>query len=674
MMATLFTERQLSTLRAFCDTLIPALDATPDPGGLYARAASDLHIAETLSDSLPDLIDATSQLQLKLFLDVLDQPLVNGLFGRILKPFAEMTLAERTMILRDWSSSPIALRRQAFQSIKRLAFLLFYSVLDAENSNPNWAAIDYRVTAPRAPTERAIKPLIFTEDTTLRADAVIIGSGAGGGVMAGELSAAGLDVIVLEKGGYYAEADFSDLEVPSNQQLFENKGVLTTTDLGVIILAGSTLGGGTVVNWSASFRTPDHVLAEWERDYGLTGFSGSSYQRSLDAVSHRINVNEDESLCNRQNGVLEKGATALGYTVKTIPRNVRGCEDCGFCNFGCQFGAKQSTLKTYLQDAHERGARIAVNVQVERVLIEYGRAVGVVGTALNADGRPIQLTVRAKTVVAAAGSLHTPALLLRSGLSNAHIGSNLHLHPTTVTYGLYDEPVIGWAGVPMSRYVSNFSDLDGAGYGVVLETAPLHPGIGALSLAWSDGAQHKRVMANLRHLSNIIVIARDHDGGRVTIDRRGQPKLHYTLSARDNALLARGVDEALRIHAAAGAYEISGPHSVPHLLQFGKNGGTPDRTAAVESFIGRVRASGWGKNSFALFSAHQMSSCRMAGSPALGALDPTGESFEVRGLFVADASVLPTAVGRNPMVTIMAVAHQIAGHIKARHIKREAQQ
>ena len=378
----MFTDRQLQTLRAVCDTLIPSLpvpeNLSENARRLFARAASDLHVAEFLDTALPEVTDSAAQLQFKLFLDALDQPLVNSLFGHS-KAFRLMTLTEQTEILRRWSESPIPMQRQAFQAIKRLAFFMFYTLpTDAYKktgpyTNPNWAALGYNGPPKADPTDaRPIQPLRFEHNdaVTLHCDAVIVGSGAGGGVVAGELSAAGLDVIVLEKGGYNAERDFDGLELPSNQRLYENKGLLTTADQGVVVLAGSTLGGGTVVNWSASFRTPEQVTREWAVDYGVDGYEGVEYQAAMDAVSTRINVNERESIPNPQNNILARGGAALGYQTKVIPRNVKGCEECGFCTFGCAFGAKQSTLKTYLQDAYDHGAKIAVEVNVERILIE----------------------------------------------------------------------------------------------------------------------------------------------------------------------------------------------------------------------------------------------------------------------------------------------------------------
>src|SRR5262249_6594413 len=250
-------------------------------------------------------------------------------------------------VLQGWAHSQLGPRRAAFQGFKRLATYLFYTILDQNSCNPNWAAIGYPGPPPlQVQPEKPIKPLVMDKDTDLTTDVVIVGSGAGGGVVAGELASAGYDVVVLEKGDYYAESDFNGHEIDSNARMFERRGLLTTADLGVVVLAGSTLGGGTTINWCASLRTPDHVLAEWECDYGVSGYAGKEYQKALDTVSKRINVNERECAMNGQNAALARGAEALNLIVKTIPRNVKGCEDCGFCNFGCPFGAKQSTLRT----------------------------------------------------------------------------------------------------------------------------------------------------------------------------------------------------------------------------------------------------------------------------------------------------------------------------------------
>jgi choline dehydrogenase-like flavoprotein len=656
-----FSSRQMQMLTAICDTLAPSHPTIEDKTGLFSRKASDLNIPAIMADLLPAIVDAEHLTLLGLTLDLLDRPVVNGIGVGTWKSFLDMDLEARSALLQRWAMSDLPIQRYGFQAFKRIALFLYYSVTDEKGKNPNWEGIGYPGPPPAdvapkaAPKTQHIQPAELTDETSV--DVVIIGSGAGGGVVAGELTAAGLSVVVLEKGVYTTH--FDGQELASGERHFENRGFLATDDIGMVILAASTLGGGTTINWAASLRTPDSVLKEWETDYGVSGFTGKDYQKSLDAVCTRSHVNTDESAANAQNAALASGAEQLGYAVSVVPRNVKGCEECGFCNFGCMFGAKQSTAATYLQDAYDRGAKIVVSAHADRVIVKNGRAVGVEATIKTVNGAPRKVTIRSKAVVVAAGTLHTPALLLRSGLTNVHIGRNLHLHPTSVTYGIHKAPVYGWQGPIISRYVSQFANLDGEGYGVALETAPIHPGIAAFSLPWADGEGHKKTMSQLDHIANIIIITRDRDGGRVTLDRRGQPVVHYRLSERDGAHLMRGITESLRIHRAASAIELSAPHTKPLVYTDGD----------FEAYLKGVENAGVQRNTLALFSAHQMSSCRMGGNPTIGAIDPGGESFEVRRLFVADASAFPTATGVNPMITVMGVAHLIAQNIKTKLIK-----
>lgn len=655
----IFSPSQLHTLALICDTLIPTLHVPEDAQGFYRRCASDLDVPHLLAGAIEQVADQGMVSDLGRFLSAIENPLLNaGLMGKAYS-FSQMTLDERSRLLFSWETSRFNLRRKAFQALKRLALMLFYSVVDEHQHNPNWVTLNYAIP-PSSPMDvplTKIVPTVIEQDSLLHSDVVIIGSGAGGGVVAGELSAAGLDVIVLEKGDYYSEADFDGVELRSMERMFENRGMLTSSDLNILLLAGSTLGGGTTVNWAASFRTPDDVREEWAKYFGLREFVSDSYTAALDAVEERIQVGTASSVANVQNGLLESGAKKLGLSHGIIPRNVSEGEDCGFCNFGCKNGTKQGTLRTYLQDAFERGSRIIVRAQVEKVLVEYGQAVGVLATVTTRDGQVHRIEIRAKTVVVAGGALNTPLILMKSGLGNEHIGRNLHLHPTTVTFGIYDEAVEGWYGPIMSRYVDSVKNLDGQGYGATLETAPIHPGIAALSLSWRDGLQHKQTMAQLKNLANIIVLTRDMDGGEVKFNRYGRMCVRYTPSAYDSRHIMRGIVESIRIHAAAGAKQIGAPFAVPYQWRRDEDN--------LEDFLGLVQNTPLLPNNFALFSAHQMSSCRMADSPIKGAVKPTGETFEVKGLYVADGSVLPTASGVNPMLSIMATAYMIAGHIKA---------
>ncbi len=657
------TAQERQTIVLLCDTLVPALEAAPDAPPAHARLlrtrASDLDIASAIEVALEQAVPPPDLQKLRVFFRAIELAAVNGLTVGVWKPFGAMTLDERTRLLWHWANSPLELQRRAFNGVKRLALFLFYSAVPPEVPNPLYPVVGYELP-PREPDglPRPIRPLSITTDTTLTCDVLVVGSGAGGGVMAGELAAAGLDVIVAEKGGYFHDTDFHGREQESTQTMFERYGALATSDTAMVVLSGSVLGGGTVVNWMTSLRPPAHVLHEWARDYGFAGAESQALQDSLDAVSARLNINTEESRVNPNNAALERGCRALGYEVTTIPRNVRGCEACDTCGFGCPFGAKQSTLKTYLQDAYDHGARIVVRAEVERVTHQAGVVTGAEMTVQDVNGQMHRVTVRARRVVLAASTIHTPAILLRSGINNPNIGLNLRLHPTTVVAGRHAEDILPWAGAPQTRASFQYANLDGQGYGVWLETAPAHPGLFALAFAWRDGAEHKRVMQSVRHQANIIILTRDRGSGRVRLGPRGMPMLDYRVSDIDRRHMMQGIVAALRVQHAAGAHEITAPHNA--YLMWRRDG--PE---AFEAFLERVKRAGLPAGGYGLFSAHQMGTARIHGSAQHGVVKPDGESWNVRGLYVADGSLFPTSLGVNPMVTISALAHYVSHSVKA---------
>jgi choline dehydrogenase-like flavoprotein len=655
-----FTPEEIATLTLISDTLLPAIEREHDPHGFFAQRPSDLNIAPQMAAAIEDVGHPDDVELLRLTLRLLEQSWFNALMSGIARPFAEMSQEQREKVLHSWRVSRLNLRRKTFQSLKRMTTFLFYGVTNETGRNPNWDALGYTPPPNPAPEEpiSKIEPLDIREDTVLYTDVVIVGSGAGGGVVAGELAEAGHDVIVVEKGGYYAEPDFDGDELTSTRNMYENKGLVTSRDLAMMVMAGSTLGGGTTINWSASFRTPKFVLEEWEHDFGLTELNGPRYQEAMNTVTARLGVNVEESIPNRQNAILQAGAEKLGLAWDVIPRNASDCDDCGFCNYGCALGAKKSTLRTYLLDAHTKhGTRIAVNAQVEKVLIERGQATGIKAVVTDCDGYQHQLTVQANVVVVAAGSLNTPGVLMKSGLTNVNIGRHLHLHPVTFVYGLYEEPVRGWSGKMMSRYINAFRNQDGRGYGAILETAPIHPSLSSLVLPWEDPAYFKDTMAKIENLSGLIVLTRDRYGGRITLDKHGKMALYYSLHPYDRQHMVQGLVEGLRVLIEGGAQHIATSIEGLRTCTIGLDN--------IDEFIARVVEHNFAPNTYALLSAHQMSTARMADTPEWGAVKPTGETWEVKNLFVADGSVFPTASGVNPMITIMSVAHVIAGHINA---------
>ena len=662
------TPEELHILEVVCDTLLPALE--PPPGSsnatatYYRRAASDLYVAQLVAETLGQE-HAQAREQFRQLLRLMSSPVLGvTLIGKA-SSFVELSQEQRERYLLAMANSPLGQLRQGYQAMKRLATFIFYSAPMAQGVNPNWAAIDYTPPAPAPPqVSQPIQPFALTGDTTLDADVVVVGSGAGGGLLAGELAMAGKSVIVLEKGGYNNEANFTLQEAQAMPELYLKRGTLTSKDLGVIVLAGSTLGGGTVVNWMTSFRTPERVLAEWDQSSGLRGwFTDASLQESFAAVEQRINVNSENSQHNTQNRLLYDGCAALGYHAGVLRRNAVGCEQrCGTCGFGCRYGAKQSTMKTYLQDAYDHDARIIVRCSVDRVLIEKGRAVGVKAIVTDqAAGKTYNLTVRAQTVIVAAGAINSPLILMRSGLDNPHIGRHLKLHPVTTITGVYPDKVYCWQGVMQSAYSDEFGYLDG-NYGYKLEVPPAHPGLLALSTPWYGARDYREQMLQAAHVGTFIILTRDKGEGRVTIGPDGEAQINYVVSAYDRRHLLHGMRQAARVHCAAGATSIFSLHNKRTRLDRPQSGAVSE--LQLHEFDRQLERHGMGPNRVMMFSAHQMGTCRMGADPRRAVTDEHAQVYGVKGLFVCDGSLFPAASGVNPMLSIMGLAHRASQYIK----------
>ncbi|HSR52549.1 MAG TPA: GMC family oxidoreductase N-terminal domain-containing protein [Acidobacteriota bacterium] len=656
------TSRQKDLLKAVCSTLAPSVASAEDGevGDFWRRSAGDLPVDELIVESIGAQRPRV-QRDFRRLLGWLGSPLLGLTWGGPLKPFDMLDADQRQALFRSWSSSRFNSLRQGFASLRKLALYGFYGICDEKGGNPSWKAIGYPGPHLNSSAQRphGIASLPVESDLELRCQALIIGSGAGGGVVAGELARAGLDVIVAEKGGNYDETDFNNHEVDMVNRLYEGRGIVTSHDGGIGLLAGSCLGGGTTVNWAGSFRTPAYILEEWARLYQLPEVLQSGFQDSMDAVCKTLGVTTAGPRHNPQNQALWDASLKRGDEVEVIARNIRGCPqpdglECGYCGLGCRLGSKQSVLRTYLREAHQLGARVLCDTTLERVLVESGRAVGAEGRCRGADGRLHRVCILADRVVLAAGSIHSPALLRRSGLENRWIGRNLYLHPTVGVTGFYPRPIRSWWGPMMSVVNNSFIHLDGA-YGFKLETPPVHPAFGAAPYPWVSGEDHKQLMLKSERAAHFIVLTRDRHGGRVTLDREGYPVVRYRLHSYDRAHMLRGLAEAADLHWEAGAESVLFHHNGNYRFSSRR---------AFRQEIGRIASWGWEPNRHSLFSAHQMSTCRMAGSSSLGAVRPSGRCWEVENLYVADASALPKCSGVNPMLTIMALAHHTAQSIK----------
>ena len=654
-------------MEALCGALFPSLQ---DGSDFHRRSARDLGVDGLLVDAVEHSLQPANARDFRRILSVVESPLFNlALSGRPVR-FTSLDPESREKYLQAWRDSPIALKRTAFQALKRLALFLAYGSVGADGSNPNWEAIGYPGASHDSPTpvpdELRLVPFAVDSDLTVSVDVVIAGSGAGGSVIADHLASSGYDVMVLEQGPYETAETFQQNEMRMMQKLFQQSGAAATSDLSFVLLAGRGAGGGTTVNWNTCLKPPARVLSEWESEFGIDGVTGPEFTSYLDEAWSAIGVNEAESQRNGNNAVLWDGCKALGYKegtdFHTISRNAVGCrERCDFCTYGCIYSAKQSTALTYLPRAQKRGAKFVFDARAEQITIEGGVAKGIVAR-VGPEGRSHRLEVKARAVVAACGGIETPALLLRSGVRDRTVGSYLRLDPTVAVGGIFEKPIDPWKGPPQTVAVWKFIDLDGTYHGFWVEAAPAHPGLFAMSIPWVSGRQHKDFMLRYySHSSASIVLLRERSSGRVTIDKDGFAKVSYDLERADRSTLLRGMNETARILAAAGARGVWTTHNSQ---VFAGDGTKPLTQGDLDSFGSALENEGVEYNRMMLYSAHIMGSCRMSADPSLGPTAPSGELHSVRNLFVGDACVFPTTPAVNPMISIMAMSRRTAESIR----------
>lgn len=569
--------------------------------------------------------------------------------------------AREALLLSMLDSSPEA--ALGIGRLMRLVLGMCYVLTDRTGRNPNWEAIGYpgpsldkRVVGPRAITPYVVD----SDDVTLDADVCIVGSGAGGGVIAGELARRGLSVIVLEAGGYYDTSDFTQLELWSLRNMYWRGGYTSTLEDSVHVIAASTLGGGTQINWENCLLTPEWVRGEWEREHGLDGLAGGEFESQLQSVIRRLQVNANCSDYNGPHLRFEAGARRLGYHLFRAMRNIDPAkydpDTAGFHGYGDITGSRQSTVNTYLSDAQACGARILVRTRAERITTEAGRATGVEAVSVRSDGRRARLTVRAPTVVSACGALETPALLLRSGLGGASVGSYLRLHPCIGITARYPEVQSSWWGPPQAAVCDEFSRVH-HDYGFVIEGNHQGVSLTAASVPWRSGRGHKALMADSSHFATLIAIVRDHGWGKVSLDSDGQASISYRVDdSIDIDSIARSILEVAKVHEAAGADTMRATARLTtHEWSRGE---------AVTAWASKIEVAHDQVDRITLFSAHQMGTARMGRDAATSVAGPTGELHDTRGVWIGDTSAFPSASGVNPMITCMGLAVRTASRIK----------
>ncbi len=471
-------------------------------------------------------------------------------------------------------------------------------------------------------------------------DVVIVGSGAGGAVAAATLAEAGLDVVVLEAGGHYNRENYPADRLDAIAELYRDGGLTIAEGRPPIpVPVARMVGGTTVINSGTCFRAPEPVLEEWTQRFGIAWANDMDADYAEAERTLRVQQLDPERM-GRNGQLAMEGAAAIGASGAPIHRNAGSCVQCSSCPFGCEIDAKRGMHVSYLPRAVAAGARIRAGVEVERILVEDGRAVGV-GATVASGGRRRPFAVRARrAVIAAGGAFGTPELLLRSGLGGGQVGRNLHIHPACWVGARYDEEVRGWDGVMQSFYVDQWEPA-----GILLEATftPL-----AFGGAWLLGAgrSHQRAMLDFGHVGSIGVHLCDRSSGRVGLGPEGSLRASYKLTRDDAGRLAFGIARAAEVHFAAGATEV-----YPNIARVGVL--KPGDLAGFE-------ATAFKPSELRLEAFHPMGTARIAADPREGVCGVDGSVNGVGGLYVADGSLFPSSVGVNPMMTIIAFAKRVA--------------
>jgi len=637
--------RRIATLRALASAVVPS-------GGPFPLGADDVDTAGRLAGYL-SRFPAPARRALLLLITAWEY---TPLLSRYRRPFSRLTRSEREAFLRECEGSRLLPRRLAAFWLKTLCLMSFTS--DPQVSRALGYTGSCLDEAPSAEGPR-LHPIAYPEirgRLEVTADVCVVGSGAGGAVMARELAEAGLSVVVLEEGAYFTTSDFRGPPFERILRLYRDGGLTAAAGRGVVpIPLGKAVGGTTVVNSGTYFRPPPRVLREWGSRWGIEGIDPDSLEPILRRVEETISVQPvPERLLGNNAHVFERGVRALGYHGVPLQRAIEGCHGCGVCAFGCPSDAKQAMHLSYLPRAEAAGARIYARCRLDRIEVEGGRVLAVEADILEQEGDRVRgrMRVRPKLVVLAAGTLHTPLLLMASGLAggSGQVGRNLSIHPAVSVSAFFDEEVNAWQGTMQSYYVDDFAESDG----LLFEVTSLLPGVAAATLP-GFGAAAKESLARSKHLASVGLFVSDTSRGRVLSlpGARGYPAVLYSLNRHDTARLVRGIAIAAEVFLEAGAKVV-----------YPSVGGAGP--IASRRDLEQLRGGDWGPAALSPTGFHPMGTCRMGRDPASTVVDPYGRLHGMRNLFVADASVFPSCVGVNPQVTIMALATRTAHHILER--------
>lgn len=630
----ILSKREREILQVFAETLIPG---EPVAGSGLVDRVED-HIAHFSRDV---------RLSFRLILFFFEY---SAVFYKLrLKRFTRMDEKWRERYLDAWHSSWLAAKRQIWRFLDAVVLMNYYTIPEVAAKIGYAPKFHAPAKEPEFPHENAfITP--FDHDINEECEVCVIGSGAGGAVIARTLAEAGRKVVIIEDGGYYRSEDFGRDPVSEVKMMYRNGGLTNTFGYPAILVpVGKCVGGTTTINSGTCFRAPAHVLKRWADEFGLSGWSPERMERYFDEVERTVRVAPASWNVLRNNTqVFKRGIESLGYEGAPLRRYAPGCCGSGVCVFGCPTNAKQSMNISYIPLALKAGARMYAHCQASRFLYNGAHANTVIARFRDPyTGRRLAtLEVKARVVVLAAGAFYTPILLMRSHVPNPSgmIGHNLSLHPAAEVIAVFDEEIRAWDEIPQGFGVDAM-----AGDGIMMEGIFLPPAYTASKIL-HVGERHRKVMENYNRLAGFGIMVSDTSRGRILRMPGGRALTIYNLNKADVAKFVKGLALASEAFFAAGAKSVLLPlHIMPEVT----------REEGAEKIRGaKIKAKDLDLQAF-----HPLGTCRMGANPKEAACDPYGRFYGLDNVFVADGSIFPTSLGVNPMVTIMAAAMKIGEYI-----------
>jgi len=484
-------------------------------------------------------------------------------------------------------------------------------------------------------------------ETDIPCDVVVVGSGAGGAPVAALLAEKGLAVAVVEEGVFAQRHDFAGDPRKRLLKFWRDAGlVLTKGNPPISIPVGSMVGGSTAINSGTCFRTPGDVLDGWRTQFGLPEeISSEGLDPFFASVERELGVEPGgRPYLGHIAKVVAKGAEEMGKEHYPLPRNAPGCDGQGLCVFGCPTEAKRSTNISYIPRAMKAGASVFTGLPVTTILRRGNKVIGIEARGSDRKGVTKRLRIRAQAVVLACGTLHTPVLLMRNGIDLPWLGRNLSCHPALGMFAMVPERSTPWNAIPQSYGVHDLVDkrikFEGF-YAPPQLSAPVMPMIGSELTRWMDAQDH---------LIQYGFMVKDPNPGSVRPGPNGQPSIRYDIDAPTRKLFQRGAAALAELLLRGGATEVLtglGPIGIVRSI------GEAQRILDFPLKPYHLRLMGF----------HPLGTCRMGSDPDNSVVDSDQRVHGFENLYISDGSTVPTSLGVNPQITIMAFAERLAGRI-----------